>query len=222
MQLGDSPDDSGPQYRLGERRAGGFYTLRGHPSLFVRITQDRLQLLEETRERSEDLPDDVNFSKPLEIGVYEGPEFDGERRAMVLERPLGHVVHDENNPRRKRWRRTNQLLAEAPQQHYDKLVDDVEVLEEAGMRIDPASASNFFYHPDNGFTVVPASHGNELSIGFLAIPLAATYLVEEFDEPGFTEKDVENLHMIYQKLRAVGAPRDDHFEAKLLDLQNGL
>ncbi|MFB6291767.1 MAG: hypothetical protein ABEI58_00045 [Candidatus Nanohaloarchaea archaeon] len=222
MRPGDTSEDAEPRYDLGDRQPGGYYSLRGHPDLLVRITRDKLHELKESMELSREVPDEVRYVRPRKVGVYRGPEFQGERRAMLLKRPLGHVIHEESDPHRQRWQRMNQLLAEAPQEHYDKLVDDAEILEEIGLRIDPARANNFFYHPENGFTIAPASHGNDLSPEFLAISLAATYLVDKFDTQGLSQRDVENIREIHDKLRTAGVPRNDQFESGLVNLESQL
>ncbi len=50
------------------------------------------------------------------------------------------------------------LLADAPQEHYDKFVLDYIAIEKENIMIDPSKTTNFFYDPKVGFSFIDLNH----------------------------------------------------------------
>ena len=85
------------------------------------------------------LPDDVNLARIVEVGLYRGEP------AELIEKAPG--VQIQHHPYERGVLLST--IAEAPQEHFDKLVRDSEVMAKYGLA--PDASDNLFYSKEKGF-----------------------------------------------------------------------
>lgn len=79
------------------------------------------------------------------------------------------------------------MLADIPQEHYDKYVADYLAITRAGVAVDPSKKGNFFYDPEKGFIFIDVRNPNhaeneEYIIANIIYPINPYYLVDEARE----------------------------------------
>lgn len=157
------------------------------------------------------VPDEVNVPEIHRVGVHDGFS------ARVEEKAPGQPLH-EYDETYDCWSRRLETLAKAPQEHYDKLIEDARALEEYGLTVDGSNADNVFYDEEEGFTLVDINHGGSPDLSnkpnsFVTLVTAVNY--SRRNEWEIEESDLDNLCTIHHKLRKAGDPYKDDFERRM-------
>ncbi len=124
-------------------------------------------------QQQKDIPDKVNFARTLKVGFFKinrGPYLNEDYDSKILpvsimEKAPGKPVHYFGDKSKQRWAERIDLLAEAPQRHYDKLREDEIILRKHGIFADKINPENLFYHPKKGFTFIDVSHDHSMKKG---------------------------------------------------------
>ncbi len=114
-------------------------------------------------EKMRALPPEVNVARTLRAWGDNGKLF------TLMERAKGAPVHVRNGSLED-WRGELEVLANAPVEHYRKLVEDARVLQERGFDVDPSKPDNFFYNPEEGFVFI--------DVGYNGVPLTVDQPLE--------------------------------------------
>lgn len=116
---------------------GKVYPLKSRDDVLLKF-HGSLRKSKKLKKLIDKIPDEVNITRIVEVGLYEG------EAAEVIEKAPGQQIqHAENS---------KQLLneiANAPQEHFNKLVNDSEVIIRYGLR--PDASDNLFYSSEYGF-----------------------------------------------------------------------
>ena len=81
----------------------------------------------------------------------------------VQERAVGKPLHSEIFEKRDSdWNKRIGELANIPQRHYTKLIQDVHTLFKYGFTIDPSNGSNLIYNSHRGFIWIDVALGSYL------------------------------------------------------------
>jgi hypothetical protein len=201
-KLGEGLNDE--IYELGEIRV-----LRVSDEEIEGFNQRERQKL--TKLRFDRLPDHLNIPRVEEVGVHDGFS------ARIEERAPGRPLHeyDENY---SDWSQRLETLANAPQKHYDKLIEDSQGLEEYGLSVDDSAADNIFYDEEEGFTIVDINHGgrpDSLNKPASFVTLATAVNYPENNDWQIEEDDLDNLCVIHHKLMKAGDPYSDDFDRRM-------
>lgn len=127
------------------------YSIRGDNSAVVKIIESSTDtpLREALRlgARTNALPSDVGVARVWEVGTIGG------KVAIIMPRARGEQLHPTNNTYES-WSNRLAQMANAPQEHFDRLVRDIHALRAKGLTVDTASPGNLFYDPVEGFTII--------------------------------------------------------------------
>lgn len=220
------------KYSKSELTGSGFfgdvYALENYPDRVIKILtntvgekENIIRNLKRLQNLVQQVPADVHIPEFHEVGVYSG------NIAMVMGKVPGKKVHlrkDKRNVRSpqevnyERWSESNQLIAEAPQQYFDKLSKDIEILRRYSIELDN-KFDNLLYHPKKGFFIVDlemytiTTKRPEKSIKRRFRPELIEWLVapsviheDKFDETKIDSEDKQNIKAILQKIDEAGNP----------------
>jgi hypothetical protein len=113
------------------------YPLKNRGDLLIKFNVS-LRSSKKLKKLIDQMPDEVNITDIVEVGLYEGDP------AQIIRRAPGRQIqHAEDQ---------DQLMsdiANAPQEHFDKLVRDSEKMARYGLR--PDASDNLFYSKEKGF-----------------------------------------------------------------------
>lgn len=179
-----SIDDSEPIYAgklIGKGGNSRAYEVEGKPEEVLLIIgsqwggkgsqsreelQQNLEGVQRKIEMFKNVPDAVQAPKILKAWIK------GSNVYEIMERAKGNVVHNRHGTLEE-WQKELELLANAPDEHYSKLIDDIRLLHEAGFQFDPSKPDNFHYDPQTGFHIIDLEPGKYY--GSLETPLIHTY-----------------------------------------------
>jgi hypothetical protein len=137
--------------RIGEGTETRVYHTN-HDGIVLKLYKDRQTTFNDLRnyyEHESTLPPDVNLARILDAGTYE--HNNRPVLAEITEHAHGQPLAQPGHTDLDHWRAINERLADAPQPHYDKLIEDTRAIRDAGIEIDPIP-ENLFYDETNGFT----------------------------------------------------------------------
>src|SRR3989339_419763 len=135
------------------------FEVKGHPDqvllhlatgFFQKTPENIKQTLEEggeVRRRMLMLPENVQVARIIEVFVEDGEYYE------LQERAAGKPLH-ERKEKTEEWLHRLQLLAQAPLEQYQKLIEDGRAISEVGLQMDPSKPDNIFYDPEKGFTYI--------------------------------------------------------------------
>lgn len=198
-----------PGDKIGEGLNDAVYELEEDQVLVV--TDREINSLEEAggrKTRFEQVPEEVNIPRIDRAGIYNA------REAFVEDHAPGEPLHEWHESYDE-WSRRVEKLSEAPQNHYDKLLEDTKILEQYGLSVDDSKADNIFYDDEEGFTIVDVNDGGEPDLeGPLAsyVTLATSITYPRRNDWSVSEDDLDNLCSIHHKLRSAGDPYSDNFD----------
>jgi hypothetical protein len=119
------------------------YPLRNREDLLIKF-QGSLRQCKKLKKFIDQIPDDVNIARIVEVGLYSGEPVGHDQPAQIIERVSGYQVqHAEDDSE------LLSIIANAPQEHFNKLVRDSETMIKHG--IVPDSSDNLFYNRERGF-----------------------------------------------------------------------
>lgn len=206
------------RYAVGEivgtgQQSQGVFRLENRPASVIKIIDTHVPggLAErEARalfERSQRLSPEAQFARVQEIGIHQG------RVAVVMELAPGAPIH-RTGESFETWQSRIRMLANAPQEHYDRYARDVYAMEAAGLSPDVGTGSNVNYDSTRGFTIYdPIIPTNAAEASAISIERG---LVSYRDYrsinggPGFaaqmTARDAIDILRIQQKAYFAGTP----------------
>ena len=177
------------------------YPLKGRDDLLIKF-EGTLRKCKKLKKFIDQLPDDVNIARIIEVGLYSGEPIGHDVPAQIIERVSGYQVQHADDVSK-----LLSIIADAPQKHFDKLVRDSETMIKHG--IVPDASDNLFYNKEKGFIWID--------------PL--TYDITDRIEKGLDndrfnyfnqtvsmryagdQKDRENAKKVFSKLKEAGAPQ---------------
>ncbi len=165
------------------------------------------------KKKLEDLPDNVNVAKILEL------KLEGSNLTAIMEKAKGEPVHKRGETGYDTWSNRLTEIAEIPQAHYDKLLADLNALNKHNILFDPSKPDNLFYDKEKGFTFIDLSLGEGYK-GSLIAPIIFTYNFFKFGyEDKLNHKDGENIEKIIKKLENAGDTRDENEIANITEIR---
>lgn len=106
--------------------------------------QKSLERVQQKIQKYATLPEHTNAPKILQAWAEQGV------LSQVMERAQGQPIHARNGSF-EQWQHELEVLANAPDEHYQKFLTDLKALEETGFVVDPSKPDNFYYDPATGF-----------------------------------------------------------------------
>jgi hypothetical protein len=113
------------------------YPLKNRNDLLIKFNVS-LRDSKKLKKLIDQMPEDVNIAKIVEVGMYEGEP------AQIIKRAPGKQIRHADDPDR-----LMSEIADAPQEHFDKLVRDSELMAKYGLT--PDASDNLFYSREKGF-----------------------------------------------------------------------
>lgn len=187
------------------------YPLKDRDDLLIKF-EGTLRHCKKLKKFIDQLPDDVNIARIVEVGLYSGDPVGHDEPAQIIEKVSGYQVqHAEDDGE------LLSIIADAPQEHFDKLVRDSEAMIKHG--IVPDASDNLFYNRDIGFIWIDP------------LRYDITDRIEEgLDSDRFNyfsqtvpmryagnQKDKENGRKVFSKLKEAGAPQREKTLKKALE-----
>lgn len=224
-----SPDESQQIFRgelLGKGGNSQAYEVQGRPGEVLleiggswggKLSEEKLQKnLERVRQKIEmlkNVPSELQAPKILQAWVKDGTLYE------IMERAKGKPVHDSHGSLEK-WQSELEILANAPDEHFAKLINDVKILHELGFQFDPSKPDNFFYDPETGFHIIDLEPGKYY--GSMEVPLIHTnYLYTKYGDR-ISNEVKQAILKILEKLRKAGdlpsQGRVENIERKLSEV----
>jgi hypothetical protein len=192
------------------------YPLKGRDDLLIKF-QGSLRECKKLKKFIDQLPDDVNIARIVEVGLYSGEPVGHDEPAQIIEKVSGYQVqHAEDDSE------LLSIIADAPQQHFDKLVRDSEAMIEHGLV--PDASDNLFYNGERGFVWIDPLRYNITDriekgldndrFNYFAQTVPMRY--------ASNQEDKENGRKVFSKLEEAGAPqREKSLEQALQDFLEG-
>jgi len=193
--------------KIGSGKNGTAYDLVSYEDRILKIGDGTLKMQKKMKKLLDQLPDNVNIVRVLEVGLFQG------KPASVIERAPGEEVTLKGDRTRSPdiWRKRMNQFAEAPQQHFDRLVEDIETVLRHGLTPD-GSVGNLFYS-SNGFTLIDPLTENivyreesgldrERPWDYFRMVVGVSGEMPE----SITQEDLRNVSKIAKKLKRAGAP----------------
>lgn len=199
---------------IGEGAEAKVYSIKDKKDVLLRITEngDVGELAKHKRVTNQ-VSDDLSIARSLEVGVFDG------KAAEVVEKAPGHETHlttrggvktsdYSREEEYENWSKLNSKFARAPQEHFDKLVRDTEILIKHSVNPDPQGC-NLFYDEKEGFTWIDLSlysyeGGNYTKNPNLLCLVGSVRHAAGFYPEFLDQEDQENLLKIYNKMKRAG------------------
>ena len=179
------------------------YPIKNEESLLIKF-QGSLRQCKKLKKFIDQIPENVNLARIKEVGLYSGEPIGKDKPGQIIERVSGYQVQHAKNPSK-----LLELIADAPQEHFNKLVKDSETMIKYG--VVPDASDNLFYNKRRGFVWI-----DPLKYDILA------RIEKGMDKDRFnyfsqtvpksyadTEKDKENARKVFNKLKKAEAPQRD-------------
>ncbi|MFB6245435.1 MAG: hypothetical protein ABEJ03_03770 [Candidatus Nanohaloarchaea archaeon] len=208
---------------IGDGRNARVYELENHDGLVIKILKEDgftdpdsvVARFKRYQKVEEQLPDEVQVARIRKAGYYEG------HAAVVMDRAPGREVHWEPDSVKgevdreewyEHWSNMNEVMADAPQRHYNRLSRDVEILRKHNIKVDPKS-DNILFHSEKGFTILDLAK-DDVACGTgkkgryrpdILETLVRTWLADKFEDL-LTAEDVQNMLKIEEKVDNAGNP----------------
>jgi hypothetical protein len=158
------------------------------------VLQRGLQRLEKKIEMFKKVPENTLAPKILRAWIKDKKLYE------LMEKAKGREVHNRHGSV-EQWQAELELLANAPDEHYAKLIQDVQVLHDVGFQFDPSKPDNFFYDPETGFHIIDLEPGKY--IGSMEVPLIHTNFLYTRYSDKITPEIKKSIYSILAKLERV-------------------
>lgn len=183
---------------LGSGSNSKAYQIKNHPELVLVISKDfsMSQFRSEKKKQlaSSKIDSRIGFAKILQVGILDN------KIARVMQRAPGKPLHTNIYRNYQVWLEDMQILANAPQEHYNKLVEDVIELLKFGIGVDVSKSDNIFYDTSKGFTIIDPILIKEPKYFSLIDPLCNYYRFGK----DLTQEGIELIIRICDKLLVAG------------------
>lgn len=228
---------------LGEGDEGKVFDVENREGEVVKILNEDayhdahtvVEELSQYKNREKRIPEETNIARTRQAGYFDDGEYN-DAPAACLTRVPGREAH--RDPESlvytgyERWSEMNEVLADAPQKHYDKLVEDIRTLAAHSMRIDPSS-NNILYDEKEGFAIVDLDLMDEggWQPELMGI-LTGIGMTNCFDKNNLVKEDFDNMRRMMTKIERAGNPGSretedttrrmiDNVEREVLSNQSG-
>lgn len=136
----------------------------------------------------------IGFAKIVQVGVLNN------KIARIMQKAPGNPLHVNKYEDYNTWLTNISILANAPQQHYNKLVKDVIDLLSVKITVDVSKSDNIFYDNGEGFTIIDPVIQDNPTYHSLIGPLCNYYRYEK----DLTQEGIKYIIMICNKLEIAG------------------
>ena len=192
------------------------YPLKDRDDLLIKF-QGSLRECKKLKKFIDQLPEDVNIARIVEVGLYSGEPIGHDEPAQIIEKVSGYQVQHADDDSE-----LLSIIAEAPQKHFDKLVRDSEAMIKHGLV--PDASDNLFYNRERGFVWIdPLRYDitdriekglDNDRFNYFAQTVPMRYAGDQ--------EDKGNGRKVFSKLEEAGAPqRDKSLEQALEDFLEG-
>ena len=127
------------------------YAVKGHSDLVILSSTYNIDFFRHMIQKAEfcaKVPTSVQLARIIKVGVMD------ETVSWLMTRAPGKPVNINRYKKYAIWLSHIHILADAPLEHYAKLVSDVAILAQHSVAVDPSKSDNIFYHPHYGFTII--------------------------------------------------------------------
>jgi len=179
------------------------YPIKNNDSLLIKF-QGSLRHCKKLKKFIDKIPDDVNIARIKEVGLYSGESIGKDKPAQIIERVSGYQVQHAENPSK-----LLEIIANAPQEHFDKLVKDSETMIKYG--VVPDASDNLFYNKRRGFVWIDPLKYDIVKRIERGMDTDRFNYFRQAVPKGYaeTDKDIENGEKIFRKLKKAEAPQRD-------------
>ncbi|MCB9800666.1 MAG: hypothetical protein H6773_00625 [Pseudomonadales bacterium] len=181
------------------------YEIKGYPDLVIRVFRStwegNMPMITELKLALDQVPEGVNTPKIVKVGFMP----DG-KAASIMERAVGQEIHN-GHDNYETWSKKIKLIASVPEEHFRKLVSDIQILFNNGLSIDPSKPDNIFYDEALGFTFIdlsPKNQDEESPHSLVRCMLNTAALYGRKVRGNLNNEDRKNIEAIIEKMAKVG------------------
>jgi len=165
------------------------------------VNQNQLRDYKEQVVIEKQLPSHTRLARTKKIGSIKigNKDYVG----LLQEKASGKEIHQQKEDYTT-WKENITILVQAPQKHYNKLIETQIELNKVGLNIDPSKPTNFFYDSEEGFTIIDigASLGERQSF---KVPFIHTTLLNYFAEKIKQDDQTrQKINTVLEKLNKAG------------------